>query len=239
MSRLLVVKEVSRWFGGLKALDGVSLEVDGGEIVGLIGPNGSGKTTLVNCITGLIHANDGRIKSGDIDITKAPPQRIFRLGIARTFQTTRIYGNLTVSENLKIPLLFVEVESPDKRLKDVMDLTKLNDDGKEARLLTIFEQKKLEIASRLVTAPKMLILDEPAAGLSPEEGAEVSRIVQWVAKQGTGVLLIEHTMNLIFSISDKVEVLEQGLKIAEGTPDQVFSNKRVVESYLGKWRPPE
>lgn len=238
MDEALAVDNVSKSFGGIRALSEVSFRLGVGEILGLIGPNGSGKTTMLNCITGLYHPNGGRIRFLGRDITKTSPHKIFLLGIGRTFQTTRIYSDLTPMENLRLPLFATKVESPEKRIAETLRMLKIPDTGEAARLLNVFEQKKLEIGARLVVNPKLLLLDEPASGLNQEEANEFVRLVKSFQTQGISVLVIEHTMRLILDISDKVVVLSQGEKIAEGPPREIFSNAKVIQGYLGSWRPP-
>lgn len=237
MNEVLSVNEVSKSFGGLSALSGVSLAIGEHEVLGLIGPNGSGKTTLLNCITGFFHADKGKISFMGKDITKKAPHTIFLMGIGRTFQGTRLYWTLTPAENLRISLLAKNVESPEKRVANILELLRIQDAKEEARLLNVFEQKKLEIGARLVSDPRLLLLDEPASGLNQEEQMELVSLVKSLREQGKSILVVEHTMRLILDVSDRVIMLDEGKKIAEGRPREIFSDPRVIEGYLGSWRP--
>lgn len=241
----LDVRSVSKRFGGVNALQDVSLSIEQTQLVGLIGPNGSGKSTLVNCITGYYKPDSGEVTALGTRISGLPPHRIFRLGVARTFQTPQLYPELDSMQHLRIATLWQhegkesgggEAEGYD----EILNLLGLAD-RKETRasLLTHFERKKLEIGSRLVASPKFLLLDEPAAGLSPEEIEALLDIIRAIQRRGTGVLVIEHTMHVILSLSERVEVLDQGKLIASGTSGEITSNPAVVEAYLGKWKPRE
>jgi ABC-type branched-subunit amino acid transport system ATPase component len=234
-NEILRTEKVCKFFGGLHALDDVSISVQQGEIVGLIGPNGSGKSTLINCITGYYKPTKGRIYYINMDITGFLPHKIFSLGIARTFQIMRLYWDLMVLEHLYIPFISIPTSKLNyEKIEYVLNLFQLVDKKNEyVRKLSTFEQRKLEIATRLVTPIKLLLLDEPAAGLSIEEANELVDVLKTIQKQGITILIIEHTLRIVFDIAQRIIVLNEGRVIAEGTAREVASNKDVIEVYLG------
>jgi branched-chain amino acid transport system ATP-binding protein len=249
---LLEVKDLSQHFGGLKAVDQVSLSITEGEIVSLIGPNGAGKTTFFNVLTGVYPGTRGEIGFAGEPVRGLPSDEIVARGIARTFQNIRLFSDMTACENAMVgrhsrtsqfllgPLLrtraFIEEEAASEaRAKELLDFVGLKSLGNErARNLPYGAQRKLEIARALASEPKLLILDEPTAGMNPTESQDLVALVRKVRERGVTVLLIEHQMRVVMDISDRVFVFDYGVKIAEGAPREVVANARVVEAYLGK-----
>jgi branched-chain amino acid transport system ATP-binding protein len=248
---LLSVHGITRRFGGLLAVDAVDLEVAKGGVTAVIGPNGAGKTTLFNIISGFQTPNVGRILFDGTDITGRPPEAIAAAGLVRTFQLVQLFQNLTVLENVKVgchlhmtggiwsALLrtsrtrkaerYVEA-----RARELLAFVGLEASGyEEATALAYGQQRLLEIARALAAGPRLLLLDEPAAGLSVEETQRLATAIRTIAEQGTTVLLIEHDMKLVMNVADTVAVLDFGRKIAEGPPDAVREDPAVIAAYLG------
>jgi branched-chain amino acid transport system ATP-binding protein len=235
---LLEGKGVSIHFGGLAAVSDVDFYVDKGEVVGLIGPNGAGKTTLFNLISAALQPKSGEIMFKGKKISGLAPYKICRLGIARTFQTVKVFGNLPVIENVRIGSLF----GAQKRLKtdatseakDLLKFVGLSDVAyTPARDLTLAHQKRLEVARALATQPELLLLDEIMAGLNPTELMEAMELVNKIQKKGVTIVIVEHVMKAIMGICDRIIVLDYGKKIAEGTPKEIANSKKVIEVYLG------
>ncbi|MEM4684604.1 MAG: ABC transporter ATP-binding protein [Sulfolobales archaeon] len=230
---LLSVQKVSKRFGGLWALREVDLDVDEGEILGIIGPNGAGKTTLFNCITGYYRPDSGRIVFRSIDITGKPPYKISKLGIARTFQLTKAFNNLTVYDNIRISALAGGGSSSD--ISRALDLSGLQDKKDFlACNLTLIERKRLELARALSIKPKLLLLDEVMAGLKPYEADEILKVIRDINNEGVTVIVVEHVIRTIMRLCRRVVVLDYGVKIAEGSPEEVVRNERVIKAYLGE-----
>jgi len=235
MSALLEVDSVHKYFGGIKAVQGVSFKVKEKTIQGIIGPNGSGKTTLVNLITGFYKPDKGRIIFDGTDITGWTSHRIFRFAIARTFQIVRLFNNLTLDHNISIARL----ASTSNRLgdNDIEELLERLDLSLKRRAyvknLSLFDQRKLEVALKLINRPKILILDEPTAGMNPTEISFFLDFVKELKKKMT-IIIIEHSIYVITKVSENCIVLNEGVKIGEGCPDDVVREKAVIEAWIGR-----
>jgi len=238
VSPLLELQAVTKRFGGLVANKEVSVAIGAGEIVGLIGPNGAGKTTLFNCITGYLHADAGRIVFAGTDITRARPERVCGLGIARTWQIVRTFGRMTVLENVVCGALkrHARVAAARERAWRLLEFTGLAPRaGGLAGNLTLADKKRLEIARALATEPRLLLLDEAMSGLTPAEtGAAVELVRRTHAELGVALCVVEHVMEVVMALSERVVVLDYGQKIAEGPPAEVARNERVIKAYLGE-----
>ena len=235
---ILSLKHVNKQFGGLSAVLDVSFDVQAGEVLGLMGPNGAGKSTLLNIISGEYKPNSGAVQFQGHDITGLPPHRICRLGIARTFQIPQPFVNLTVLRNLMIAAEYgrnlgqAAAEREALKILDIVDLSDKKD--MFARDLAAITLKRLEFARALASDPALLLLDEVAAGLTEEEIPRMLEILQRVRKMGITHILIEHVMRVMTRAVDRIIVLDEGMKIAEGTSNQVMEDKRVIEAYLGE-----
>jgi branched-chain amino acid transport system ATP-binding protein len=237
---LLEGEGVTRHFGGLAAVSDVDFAVDPGEVVGLIGPNGAGKTTLFNLISGALAPKSGEIRFKDQKINGLRPNRICRLGVARTFQSVKVFGNLPAMENVRLGVLFgrhdslssADAASKATELLEYVGLSAVS--ATLAKDLTLANQKRLEVARALATKPELLLLDEMMAGLNPTETVEAMEMVTRIRDEGTTIFMIEHVMKAIMSVCDRIIVLHHGKKIAEGTPQEISTSKTVVEIYLGE-----
>ena len=233
---ILQVESVTKKFGGLSAVSEVSLEVEQGDMIGLIGPNGAGKTTLFNCINGTLPITEGKIIFDGVDITRKKSHEIAKLGIARSYQIVQPFGNMTTLQNAMVggfckTKVYKEAEAIALRSLELVRL-----DHKKnlvAKHLNLGERKKLEIAKALSTQPKLLLLDEVMAGLTPTEVQEMVKIIHSINASGITLIIIEHIMEAIMSLSKRVVVLNFGKKIIEGTPEEVSSNPQVIEAYFG------
>ncbi|MFQ5774625.1 MAG: ABC transporter ATP-binding protein [Kiloniellaceae bacterium] len=236
-SASLVVEGVSKHFAGLRALDRVSLRLEEGEILGLIGPNGSGKTTLINVVTGLLPPTEGRIVAGGLDITGKRAHEIARARVARTFQRVRLFHDLTVLENVEVAAVGVGLPRRQARRRAREILAELDLAPWAARLageLPYGHERRVEVARALAAAPRFLLLDEPAAGLNEEESTELLRMLAPIPRdKGLGILIVDHDMNLIMRLCGRLHVLNYGRTIGEGTPEAVRRIPEVVAAYLG------
>jgi branched-chain amino acid transport system ATP-binding protein len=238
VNTLLKVQDVSKKFGGLLALDGVCLEIREGEILGLIGPNGAGKTTLFNLINGVFRPDQGNIIFGGHNITGWPPDKVARHGLARTHQIVKPLNELSVFDNVVVGACFGSQHLSLKLARgvalEVLDEVGLADRKDAlARELTIAGKKRLEVARSLAARPKLILLDEVLAGLNPTEVASMIGIVRAIRARGISVFIIEHLMQAIMNLSDRIVVLNFGKKIAEGTAAEIGRDPRVLEAYLG------
>ncbi|MCR4426426.1 MAG: ABC transporter ATP-binding protein [Firmicutes bacterium] len=233
---LLEIENLTMRFGSLAANDDVSFSVSQGEIVGLIGPNGAGKTTCFSCVTGFLRPTAGRVRFDGHDITGMPPYAVCRRGLARTFQIVRTLKDMTVEENIMTGA-FLRTPSHDQARKiarEIMELTDLTQNrDKLGKSLTIADRKRLEIARALATRPSLLMLDETMAGLNQTEIRDAMELCQRLRGEGVTLVVVEHIMEAIMPISDKIIVLDSGKKIAEGKPKEIACDERVIKAYLG------
>lgn len=253
MAELLKVDDVSMVFGGLRAVSNLTMHIDEGELVGLIGPNGAGKTTAFNMITGVYTPSDGSIYFNGKKSSGKKSYQVTQMGMARTFQNIRLFSELSVIDNVKIAYnmhvtynLFDAIMRGGRYLSEeeyitqkAMELLKIfhleGEAYEKAKNLPYGKQRRLEIARALATEPKLLLLDEPAAGMNPQETQELMEMIRWIRKEfKLAILLIEHDMGLVMGICERIYVLEYGMLIAEGTPEEIKNNSRVIEAYLGE-----
>lgn len=249
---VLEAKDLRKEFGGLVAVDDVSFTVDSHEIVAIIGPNGAGKTTIFNLLSGVLRATSGMVKYNGQVISGLKPYQITPLGIVRTFQNVGLFQNMTALENVmtghhtraKPRILTAAMRLPGFSQKEqatmeyamrLLDFVGLEEKANlMAGQLPYGQQRLLEIARALSTEPELLLLDEPAAGLNLKETAELSRLIRRIQRQGVTIILVEHDMRLVMEIADRIIVLDRGRKIAEGTPEEIRNNQRVIVAYLGE-----
>ena len=250
---LLKVTNMSKVFGGLRAVSNFNIEMQEGELIGLIGPNGAGKTTAFNVLTGVYEPTEGQIEFDGQSIVGLKPFQITQKGIARTFQNIRLFADLTVLDNVKIAYHFhvkygllesvlrigryfneeAEIEKKAIEFLKVFQLDHRKDEI--AKNLPYGEQRRLEIARALAAQPKLLLLDEPAAGMNPQETQQLMEMIRWIRKEfNLTILLIEHDMSLVMGVCERIYVLDYGSIIAHGTPKEIKNNPRVIEAYLGE-----
>jgi len=235
--KFLQVNQVTKRFGGLVANDKISFEMSGGEILGIVGPNGAGKTTLFNCISGFYRVNSGGIHFEGRDITNAPPYAVCARGVARTFQIVQNFEKMTLVENIMVGA-FLKWRRKGKAEEEALEVLRFIDllDKRNvvARHLSPPEKRRLGLGMALSTQPKLLMLDETMAGLTPVEIDEVLDLVRKIRATGVGVIVIEHVMRAVMTISERIIVLDSGKKIAEGSPDEIAHNEGVIRAYLGR-----
>ncbi len=253
MAELLKVDNVSMVFGGLRAVSNLSMHIDEGELIGLIGPNGAGKTTAFNMITGVYTPTEGKVYFNGQQSSGKKSYQVTQMGMARTFQNIRLFSELSVIDNVKIAYnmhvtynladaivrdgkYLSEEEYITQKALDLLKIFHLEEEAHEvAKNLPYGKQRRLEIARALATEPKLLLLDEPAAGMNPQETKELMEMIRWIRKEfNLSILLIEHDMGLVMGVCERIYVLEYGMKIAEGTPNEIKQNARVIEAYLGE-----
>jgi len=250
---LLKATKLSKEFGGLKAVSNFEVTIEKGELIGLIGPNGAGKTTAFNLLTGVYEPTTGEIELDGKSVVGLKPYQITQQGLARTFQNIRLFSELSVLDNVKIAYHFhvkynileavlrmgryhKEEAEIEKKAIELLEIFQLADKKDEiAKNLPYGDQRRLEIARALAAQPKLLLLDEPAAGMNPQETQELMKMIQWIKKEfNLTILLIEHDMNLVMNVCERIYVLEYGSIIAQGTPNEIKNNPRVIEAYLGE-----
>ncbi|WP_293850899.1 ABC transporter ATP-binding protein [Phascolarctobacterium succinatutens] len=253
MAELLKVDNVSMVFGGLRAVSNLSMHIDEGELIGLIGPNGAGKTTAFNMITGVYTPTEGKVYFNGQQSSGKKSYQVTQMGMARTFQNIRLFSELSVIDNVKIAYnmhvtynladaivrdgkYLSEEEYITQKALELLKIFHLEEEAHEvAKNLPYGKQRRLEIARALATEPKLLLLDEPAAGMNPQETKELMEMIRWIRKEfNLSILLIEHDMGLVMGVCERIYVLEYGMKIAEGTPEEIKHNTRVIEAYLGE-----
>lgn len=248
---LLEVKGLTKSFGGVVAVSDVDFHLDPGEIVAVIGPNGAGKTTLFNMITGVLPPTSGKVFFNNEEITGKQPFQIAKAGITRTFQNLQVFGNMTVIENVmtgvhcrlktgfltsgfRLPLVKREEKQAHDMAMQYLEKVGIADLAHEdSKVLPYGNQRLLEIARAAASSPRLILLDEPMAGLNPQESAQLVNVIRQMRKEGLSFLFVEHDMETVMGISDRIVVIDYGKKIAEGTPAEIYENEKVIAAYLG------
>lgn len=234
---IIQVKEVVKQFGGLRAVNNVSFDVNQNEILGIIGPNGAGKTTLFNLISGSLPVTSGKVWFNEEEITNKKPYVICKKGIGRTYQVVKPFAGITVLENVMVGA-FNHTTNPKEAKEQALEiLKKVGLDHKKDQVgksLTIADKKRLEVAKALATKPKLLLLDEVMAGLNPTEVREMLPVISSIRDSGVTIIVIEHIMEVIMTLSDRIIVIHHGEKIAEGTPKEIANNEEVIKAYFGE-----
>jgi branched-chain amino acid transport system ATP-binding protein len=250
---LLKVNNLSKSFGGLKAVSNLNIDIENGELIGLIGPNGAGKTTIFNLLTGVYVPTEGKILFNEKNVAGLKPHQVTYRGMARTFQNIRLFGDLSVIDNVKIafhqhakyttlssifrlPSYYKGEAEMEAMGMELLEIFGLKDHAQElAKNLPYGEQRRLEIARALATEPKLLLLDEPAAGMNPQETHELTELIRFIREKfQLTILLIEHDMSLVMQVCERIYVLDYGTIIAQGAPDEIKANPKVIEAYLGE-----
>jgi branched-chain amino acid transport system ATP-binding protein len=252
MSPVLKATRLSKSFGGLKAVQNVSIEAHAGQILSIIGPNGAGKTTFFNCLSGIYEVDSGSVELAGRRLVGLKPHEVARAGLSRSFQNIRLFPEMSAVQNVLVgrfsrtprqilATLFRtsawrrEEQDALRRSRELLDFVGLSERAEDwARELPYGLQRRLEVARALATDPKVLLLDEPGAGMNPQEIAQMMSLVQSIAKRGVAVVVIEHHMKMVMEISDRIVVLDHGEQIAEGSPLEVRKDRRVIEAYLGR-----
>jgi len=238
---MLSIQEVSKHFGGITAIKGVSFSIDKGEIIGLVGPNGAGKSTLLNVLSGVYRASSGTIIFDSTDITDLSPDKVCKLGIAKTFQLVQSFPELSATQNVVVGALFgnsakISLKAARKKAATNLEYVGYPMDKTDypVKNLNVVELKRIQLARALATNPKLLLLDEVTTGLNPKESNDAIALIQKIRESGITILMVEHVMRVIMNVSDRIVVLHHGEKIAEGTPEVIANDEKVISSYLGE-----